>query len=803
MNRICLIVSGVMIFAGLAGAQDAPAMERVSRDLAIESLLQSAQNLYHMPAAPARAGRLVALANKVAELAPDDPRALRLLSDVWQSQDKLTEAAQAARKQLQANPTDHAAGVRWIRLELAQRNRAVERSEFLKGVVDTPTLPEPLRAVAAAELATLLIGQGAQTDAKAVLDQALELDPLNYAALVNRLDLMDSPTAADRAKTLIQLLRGNPRAWWIAQELAAALGDVGLHREAVGYLMHAWRLAEGKASLAEQAPVKFAADYASALLDADMPDEVVRLFGPQLERLADDDQGQFLSLMVEAYRAAGQTQEAQQLAQRTERLYKNQLEQRELAAEIKGENAANEVNAALASSLAWFYLLTGDQSDQALAYARKASDLGAAGEAQSLLLAASQVAAGETLALANLEGMAKDYPLAAAVLAEHYFAAGDEAAARKAMLAGFKHPRRHLAYRKLMRLANAHNYDIPPAAEAPGVRNALAGLDRSVVQMGIDPGQFIEVTLRAPQMELELGAPVEVEAVFTNASDVPVPLGAWGLLDNMVGLKVRIDQTDRLTFSALPVAVLPAPRMLASGQSITARVRLDVGGFAAHLAHHPLPQLSLHVMGTIAPRETREGVVSSLPELPAPEVTIVRKGLLGDWRGTGQADADRYNRGLADVEQFLQRGTPAERMRAARVVAGLLGWIRETESGDSRVPPELSRVVSKPQLLGLMAQAQKNPLPVVRAELAAALNYANLGPSMLNQLGAMIDDPSALVRFRMAELIGASGTKGNTRMINVYARDADPMVRLMAQAFLMASSSLDPQAPVVPATPAP
>lgn len=795
-RTLCMV--SVLAFGAWAQAAEEPAAQDLATSLAVESLLHSAQNLYHTPPAPARAGRLVAIANKVAAIAPDDPRALRLLSDVWQSQDKLDQAAQAARKQLQADLQNHAAGVRWIRLELARRNRAIERSEFLKGVVDTPRLPAPLRAVAAAELATLLIGQGAQADARAVLEEALELDPMNYAALVNRLDLIDEPTPADHARTLVELLRGNPRAWWLAEELAGLLGDVGLHREAIGYLMHAWRLRHGTKALAEHAPPSFAATYASALLDAAMPGEVIRMFEPQLKRLTVGDTGEFLSLMIEAYRAAGQTDNAQQLAAQTEELYRKQLKRNELAAEMQGQSAAGEMNASLATSLAWYYLLTGNQADQALFFARKAGELGAAGEGQSLLLAAAQLAGGNAAATETLQTLAGDYPLAAAILAEHYLQAGQEAAARQTLLKGFQQPRRHLGYRRLMRLAKANGYDIPPTEHAQAVRDALAGLDHNVLQMGVDPGKFIEVSLRVVEPTVELAAPIEVKTILTNTSRTPIPLGQWGLLDNMMALKVRINEVDRLTFTSLPVAVWPAPRMLAPGQTVTTTTRLDVGPLAGYLANNPLPQLKLEVIGTLSPRETREGIVSGLPQLNVPSVALKRKGLLGGWAGGGRANPDAYNRAIADVEQFLTRGTPDQRMRAARVVAGLLGWIRETEAGDTRVPEELRRVVSKPQLLGLMAQAQQNSMPVVRAELATALNYANLGPNILNQLGTMIDDPSPLVRFRVAELIGASGTKGNTQMVKMYSQDPDPMVRLMAQAFLLDPDSLDPQAPAAP-----
>jgi tetratricopeptide (TPR) repeat protein len=804
MNKALLVVVTAVWCVTTAGAQQPPANDLTRReDLAVDSLLHSAQNLYHTPTATARAGRLVAIANKVAELAPADLRAMRLLSDVWQSQDKLDEAAQAAERQLQANVENHAAGVRWIRLEMARLDRAEQRAELLKGIVGTPTLPAALRSVAATELATILIGQGAQADAKEVLDQAIELDPLNDSALVNRQDLMDNPTPVDRARTVVALLQGNPRAWWVSRELAGVLGDVGLHRQALGYLMHAWRLAEGNKPIAPNAPVSFAAEYVSALLDAGMAEEAVKLFDGQMDRLRDADTGQFQSLMVEAYRAAGQPDKAKTIAARSAKLYKGQLRRRAIAAEIQGSDDGAEMSVALATSLAWFSLLTADKPEEAVRYALQAGQMGASGDAQNLLLMAARVASGDAAAVERLEQMTEAYPLAAAILAEHYFTVGNEDAARKALQAGFAHPRRHLAYRKLARLANEHGYEIPPAEHADGVEAALKAADATVLQMGVEPERFIEVILRPVDAEIDLCAPVEVEAVLTNTSGTAVPLGQWGLLDTMLALKVRVDDTDRLTFTSLPVAIWPAPRMLKPGQSLTTTIRLDVGPLASYLANHPLKQVKLEVMGTISPRETHEGIVSGLPSLKAPVAQITRQGLLGECDGIGAVNADTYNRAIAGIEALLARGEPAERMRAARVIAAMLGWMRQTEAGADRIPPELRRVVSKPQLLGMMGRAQQSPLDVVRAELATALNYADLGSAILNQLGAMIEDPVPLVRFRVAELIGASGTNGSMQMVKMYASDPDAMVRMMAQAFLLDAAQLDPGAPAAPAPASP
>jgi hypothetical protein len=302
-------------------------------------------------------------------------------------------------------------------------------------------------------------------------------------------------------------------------------------------------------------------------------------------------------------------------------------------------------------------------------------------------------------------------------------------------------------------------------------------------RMGVQPETFLQARIRPVKDVVPLAEAIEIEATLTNRGSLPIPIGPRGLVSHRMGLAVVVNERPSLRFMSLPVAIWPAPRFLAPGRSLTCRVRLDVGALDTYLANHPLEQLTLAVEGVVSPQEGPEGIVSGLPTVPAPRAQLRRLGLLGEWNGVPPVSPQDFSRQVRSVETTLAEGAVPQRMRAVRIVAGLLGWIREVENGAIAMPESLRAEADKKVLLGLMARAEDDPSPVVRAELLAALGHAHLGPEILNQLGLLIEDPSALVRFRMAELIGSSGTKGREAMVAKYAADSDPLVRRMARAF--------------------
>jgi HEAT repeat protein len=123
-------------------------------------------------------------------------------------------------------------------------------------------------------------------------------------------------------------------------------------------------------------------------------------------------------------------------------------------------------------------------------------------------------------------------------------------------------------------------------------------------------------------------------------------------------------------------------------------------------------------------------------------------------------------------------------MLAARQVASLLAMVRHAELGQApELPKPLSAGLPKPVLLRIVVEILKDPSDVVRAEMLAAMGAVPLDDKIVVLFAPVIEDRSALVRFRVAELLGASGIKRQNTIVDYMAQDADEMVRLMASAF--------------------
>lgn len=791
--RTCLIA--LALPAALLGSAvslcaqtTAPAPADIHRALAIESLLHSTQNLYHTPRMPARAGRLVAIAGYVADLAPDDPRAWRVLSDVYFSQGRMADALAAAEKLRDAYPESFSVQMRWLRFSLASLDRADQRAALLRRVLDTSDASKAFRAEAGVELAKLYMAQGAPPDALTVLKTALALDPRNRTALLSRLELTESPSTALRVRTMRRLLEGNPRAWWIYLELAELWGAAGLHEQAVAYHRLAWELRRPDTPL-RQAPPEIAADTLSALLDAGLAEQAVVLFAKPEGELKTHPE--FQALYVEALRRAGKKDQADAALEKLEALYRKEFASSSVRDEVTQTEQSARRAAARAMQLGWFYLLSAaHRPPLALQYAREARDKGAAGTAVDLLLGSAELENGQADGLARLVPLQEDYPLAALFTARHYYRTQQQDKGDAAVLTGLTGPRKDLAFRRLRDLAEEHALQIPPPEEAQVVVAALEEFDPAVKTMGLMPQEFFTVTLNAVQAAVGLCEPIRMDVTLQNTSEHNLPLGEWGLLEDRIGLQVVIQTpTQPLVFQSLPMLILPAPNTLSPGQSLHASARIDVGALGEFLARQPLGNETLRVEAILNPIQTDKGLDSGLPMVRRPTATVTRLGLLK--KDPHTASAEEYNQAVARIETILRGEDVTSRFRAARQIAALLSWIRRVETKDASLPFAISQAADKRVLLGLMTQALRDPAPVVRAELVASLGYANLGGDILDRLGILIEDLNPLVRMRVIELVGASETPGKQRLIELFLRDGDPHVRRMAEAFRDALTTKD------------
>ena len=264
--------------------------------------------------------------------------------------------------------------------------------------------------------------------------------------------------------------------------------------------------------------------------------------------------------------------------------------------------------------------------------------------------------------------------------------------------------------------------------------------------------------------------PVEVSAVLKNTSAIDVPLGEWGLVAPRIGFGVNVPGVKE-PFSRLPVASWPAPRYLAAGAAVAVRARLDVGTLEDFLAQRPLEDIVVGVASTLDPLQRGNRVAGLLSGVTVPFASVRRQALVDVAEANDpQKLAQAAGVLLQHVVYDLKNGDLPARMLAARRAA---------------LPKPVAAALSRPVLLRIVVEALKDPSDVIRAEMIAALGAVDLDDGMVSLLAPLVGDVSPLVRMRLAELLGASGLRGQTTILDHFAKDdPDEMVRKMASAFL-------------------
>ena len=763
------------LIAVVATGQDRPPTSTgpsAADRLAAESLRNAGFSMVHSAAGTlARARRLVALVTFADRLEPGHPQTHWMLASIYETQGKLKPAADATGVCLAARPGDHALAVRWLRLAGGTFEDRTKRVAFLRGAIARKDLPDSVRAAAAVELAQFLQTSGDKGAAQAY-NEALALDPCNPEAIQGRLALKADASPVDQIVAMMGLLKGNPAAASVAWEAADLLDRLGLYASSLDLFEHAYEVARQRGEVISH---DFLVNYFNAMLDAGQSKEALDIFAPMQQQFKGS--ADFLSLLIEAYRDRGQDEKADAIVRVMDLSYR-----------MKAPTAAMSLS--FATELAWFYQTTLPRPTAALEHARQAAMLKPDSPLVQRILGVAELTSGRKeladVGLARLGKLLEKDLYAAVFLAEYYHAARDQASGKDAILAGAAHDHSGPAFRRLLAVAGKHKVAIPAPAHADEVRARIKTLDRKVLALARSPKSAVEVTLRPVAGTVAVGEAVSVEATLTNRAATRLPLGDWGLFSPVLALQVSVAGGPTGTFANLPLATLPAPRYLEPGGSVRCTVRLDVGSLAAALAAHPLDDLTLTVSGVLDPVQEGRRFRSGVPSVIIQPVQIARPGLLGTFdRSSADVWRATYQRILGLIVRDIKHGSVSHRMRAVRQIGALLTLARRAELGKAKLPAQLAGVFQKPVLFAMLQAALRDESDVIRAEMIAAIGTVPMENDIVTLIsqGAGVQDPSGLVRFRLVELLGASGLRGQETIIDFLSQDRYDMVRMMAQAF--------------------
>ncbi|NLW88020.1 MAG: tetratricopeptide repeat protein [Planctomycetes bacterium] len=766
MKNVATGLIATCLIASIALAQAAPSSPPPQADkLGAQSLRRDALSLIYAPAStPARASRLVALARMAHRLEPDNPEGNRLLAVIYQSQGRLEDLKGALDICHRADPQDHVLGMQWLQLNLDLMATAQDRIDFLNEFVKRDDVTGELRAEAAVALAETYRGQGDKNRARNAIEMALKLNPRQPQAVFGVLAHRENVTVEDEISAALAVLAGSPRRTDQAHAVGTLLGELGLHEQALRFFEHGWTLA--KQSQSREVMSRLGPSYASTLLDAGRAEEALSVLTEAMRY--DPYNTDLRSLLIETNQALGRHEDAS--------LATNELENILKARETTGSPA-------YARDLAWFYLLTQPRPERAMAYIRGPASVAADDPVVIRILGISELLTGNTSAgEERLLPLVSTDAYAALFLAERYFKS-DRIEQGKAVLAqGASAARSGPGFRRLKILADLHGVELGEMKHAAEAAALAERFDFRVLEMCRKPGDFLELGLEAESVSLAVGDNLYVKVTLTNKSPIAAPLGLDGIINPQVAFVASIAGIDA-PLANLPIALLPAPASLAPGQSVSTVIRLDVGRMSQVLAQRPTDEFPL-VIAAVPDAMFRENrVISRAQGLEAKPVAIKRLSVLP---GGPQVGDDQWKKAyelyLGHLSWFVQYGQVEQKMKTARQLAAMLDYESQISSGAADVTPARRSVISRQILLRLMVELLKDPSDVVRAEMLSAQTKMQNDYTTLKLLGARFDDPSPLVRLRLAELLGIAG--GQNTVMDYLAQDKDEDVRMMANALM-------------------
>jgi hypothetical protein len=711
--------------------------------------------------------KAVVLAALAARLDPDNARAWRVRAEALDVLGDSARAAEAEARHLSlTGGRGYESGTRWIRYSLATLDTAEQRITMLRALAEDTQQPKTLRALALVNQAAIAEGRGEIEEAASLYGQTLQLDPAQESALRALRRIEQDPSATRRVQLALYLLGGNPLAVNVAWEIGQICRDVGLYDQAV--MMYDY--ARDVAVKTDQFPSEiFNRDRLDCLLDAGKYREALGEYSETIAAPVTADLP-VVGMLVEASRALG---DQTQMAVHVKRMHEG-YRSYEAAARTEGDVAAE---------VAWFQLHYRHSARvaanwAAIGYTILPDDPFVQRVWAVTHLGSDQAAEARSL-LENLRG---DDLYALTALIDDAFARGDRAAGQRYLAEAASFGRRGPAWRQLRGVVQQHKVSLP---DAPADRQPVADLIAEFVQtraldMGRDPEEFLVVTVRPVAAEIGPGRLPAVTLTLTNVSDLPVPVGPWGLIESQVTLKVQMvmpREQDQM-IQHTPV-VWEAPRWLAAGESVTRIVTLDTGAVGQALAYRPLAPIELTIETVVDPVLRGEEWTSGVPSITVEPARILRKGLVD------VESPEAYYEALKGLVRQFTGGDQVAAMRAAGVTVSLLALVEKVKAGQTGPAGKLGGDLREAELLSMLRYCLQSADPIVRARTLGAMRQLTPTPLMLQLAGPCLAQSSSLVRARAVEILaGAAEGPPNRALALLAEKDPDPLVRDMARTFM-------------------
>jgi tetratricopeptide (TPR) repeat protein len=177
-----------------------------------------------------------ALVQAAQKLNPREPRWARLAAHYAAKAGDTQGIVKADQDLLALEPEHRGAQTQLIDIYLAQMETADQKDSYLHSLISKQSLGNDVRSYAAMRLAATLMERSETAAAKAMIGQAINLNPLNLEALEAQYDIVQqSGSLMEKTIATLGLLRANPADPQMIWQLAHLLSQVGLEKESLNW----------------------------------------------------------------------------------------------------------------------------------------------------------------------------------------------------------------------------------------------------------------------------------------------------------------------------------------------------------------------------------------------------------------------------------------------------------------------------------------------------------------------------------------------------------------------------------------
>ena len=718
---------------------------------------------------------VLALLEAAVDTSPDCAEAHFWLYDLYYRLGRDDDARKALNQYVRLHPDDDTARLRLLELDLADRQTAEARVEFLQSEIERQALPRGYESQLHGLLGRHHFERYESEFAAAELERALRLNPLNVSARALAYEMFgETEPALQRVEMALQLIAMNPAQANLVWDLAEFLDRLSLHAQAQEWYGRAIEI--HKRSSAGDVPPELLQKLALSCVCSGEFEKAKKVTDEILEAHPDFHAARLLRAHAETKldRAADADDDMLSVA----RAYQGRI----------GE-VLEKKSAAEAAEMAWFYAYHQPDKERALKLAKLAMDEPKPSILARLAYAYALRLNGKTdEAVAALEPLAGVDQLAALELAKAQIERGDKAQAITTLHKAATIQYSGIAYDLIADLLTRNGENPPQPPLHAKVAAALDKFPRDVLEYYQRPGDFLKFTARFADEQAPAVGPINVVFRAENAGPFVISFGEGFMTRPLVAVSARVRALDGrkklaadeaeskagdkdeqpASFDNYLQVLMNSRPMLMPGEAVEKVVAIDVGPIREHLIRTVTQSAEIELTAMWDPVFADDKLVSGLGTVTAGPVKVMRRGV------------DASPEAVAALVQRASSPDAVERAGAADLLGALRADAerRKTESQPSNLPPDAISTA--------MATLLQDENWHVRARATVAVGWAPLDARVTNAAaGGIRGKPPAVVKLLAVRLFAEHhGAKFTPVLQQLSKSDPSPFVRTMAESYL-------------------